>query len=344
MPYFFKLPTITELTIGQQAALNEPNAIAISGGPGTGKSVVSLWRHIRNYGTGSKKSLLLTYTKTLETYLASSARSENENAGNAVDRTYRWTTYNVRKYDEIIVDEAQDVEGSRYETIRNYSAVVSYGADDQQIVFKNKATTQQQLSTIFPNNKSYVLDENFRNSYEIMIFVRALFPQKLVPQSTLNNLLQEGRRGNKPILLVSNNDTTKQSKVIIDIINQFKSPTHNIAVLVPLQKHVDIFANIIRTAGIQCSCFKADDGGLCEIDNVHVTTFKSSKGTEFDTIIIPDFQTMLDNIANLNVIDENDYYVAITRAKRNLYLVTTLTPNFLERSEQQKLTYSKEML
>ena len=97
--------------------------------------------------------------------------------------------------------------------------MVSYGADDQQIVYKNKATTQQQLATIFPNNRSYVLDENFRNSYEIMLFVKALFPQKLVPQATLNNLLQEGRRGNKPILLVSNNNTAKQNQAIIDVIN-----------------------------------------------------------------------------------------------------------------------------
>jgi superfamily I DNA/RNA helicase len=344
MAYFFKLPTITDLTIGQQAALNEPNAIAISGGPGTGKSVVSLWRHIRNYGTGSKKSLLLTYTKTLETYLAASARSENGNAGNAVDRTYWWTTHHVKQYDEIIVDEAQDVEGGRYTTIKNYTGVVSYGADDQQIVFKKRATTQQQLAAIFPNNRSYVLDENFRNSYEIMLFVKALFPQKLVPQTTLNNLLQEGRRGNKPILLVSNNNIAKQTKAIIDIINQFKSATHNIAVLVPLQNHVTTFANLIRNAGIQCSSFSTDDGSLGEIDNVHVTTFKSSKGTEFDTVIIPDCENMINNIAQLNVIDENDYYVAITRAKRNLYLVSTSTPNFLERSEQQKLTYSKEIL
>lgn len=344
MAYFFKLPPITDLTIGQQAALNEPDAIAISGGPGTGKSVVSLWRHIRNYGTGSRRSLLLTYTKTLETYLAASARSENGNAGNAVNRTYWWTTHHLQRYDEIIVDEAQDVESGRYTTIQNYSGVVSYGADDQQIVFRNRATTQQQLAAIFPNNRSYVLDENFRNSYEIMLFVRALFPQKLVPQATLNNLLQEGRRGNKPILLVSNNNTAKQNQAIFDVINQFKSATHNIAILVPLQNHVNTYANIIRNAGIQCSSFCADDGNLGEIDNVHVTTFKSSKGTEFDTIIIPDFENMLTNIAQLNVIDENDYYVAITRAKRNLYLISTTTPNFLERSEQQKLTYSIEIL
>lgn len=344
MAYFFKLPPITDLTIGQQAALNEPDAIAISGGPGTGKSVVSLWRHIRNYGTGSRRSLLLTYTITLETYLAASARSENGNAGNAVNRTYWWTTHHLQRYDEIIVDEAQDVESGRYTTIQNYSGVVSYGADDQQIVFRNRATTQQQLAAIFPNNRSYVLDENFRNSYEIMLFVRALFPQKLVPQATLNNLLQEGRRGNKPILLVSNNNTAKQNQAIFDVINQFKSATHNIAILVPLQNHVNTYANIIRNAGIQCSSFCTDDGNLGEIDNVHVTTFKSSKGTEFDTVIIPNFENMLTNIAQLNVIDENDYYVAITRAKRNLYLISTTTPNFLERSEQQKLTYSKEIL
>ncbi|MBK9460101.1 MAG: ATP-binding domain-containing protein [Chitinophagales bacterium] len=344
MAYFFELPKINDLTIGQQAALNEPNAIAISGGPGTGKSVVALWRHIRNYGTGSKRSLLLTYTKTLETYLAASATSENMDAGNAVDRTYWWTTHHGEDYDEIIVDEAQDVEEARYTTIKNYSGIVSYGADDQQILFRNKATTQQQLATIFPYNRSYVLDENFRNSYEIMHFVRALFPNKIVSQSTLNNLIQEGRRGNKPILLVSNNNAAKQTKAIIDIINQFKSARHNIAVLVPLQNHVTTFANLIRNAGIQCSSFKADDGSLGEIDNVHVTTFKSSKGTEFDTVIIPDFENMLNNIVQLNVIDENDYYVAITRAKRNLYLVSTSMPNFLERSEQQKSTYIKEIL
>ncbi|OMP75134.1 3'-5' exonuclease [[Flexibacter] sp. ATCC 35208] len=344
MAYFFKLPAITELTIGQQAALNEPNAIAISGGPGTGKSVVSLWRHIRNYGTGSKRSLLLTYTKTLETYLAASARSENGYAGDAVDRTYWWTTHHVARYDEIIVDEAQDVECEKYTIIKLSSCIVSYGADDQQIVYRNKATTQQQLTAIFPNNRSYVLDENFRNSYEIMHFVRSLFPNKVVPQSTLNNLIQAGRRGNKPILLVSNNIEAKQIKAILDIINQFKSATHNIAVLVPLQNHVTTFANLIRSSGIQCSSFSTDKGSLGEIDNVHVTTFKSSKGTEFDTVIIPDFEKMLINIAQLTVIDENDYYVAITRAKRNLYLISSFMPSFLERSEQQKLTYSKEIL
>jgi DNA replication protein DnaC len=67
--YYFNLPQITQLTISQQAALNETKQIALSGGPGTGKSVVSLWRHISNYQR-NKKSLLLTYTTTLARYLS----------------------------------------------------------------------------------------------------------------------------------------------------------------------------------------------------------------------------------------------------------------------------------
>lgn len=346
MAYFFKLPPITDLTVGQQAALNEPNAIAISGGPGTGKSVVSLWRHIRNYGTGSRRSLLLTYTKTLETYLAASARSENGDAGNAVDRTYDWTSKRLSFYEEIIIDEAQDVEKERYEIIKKYSNSISYGADDKQIVYQNKSTLESDLKIIFPDNNAHELDENFRNSYEIMHFVQSLFPQKLIPAQTLHKLLVDNKRGNKPIILVTNRDSSKQTKAITDIINQFKSDTHNIAILVPLKKHVNIFYQRLINAGVKCSKYESDDDEITTIENVHVTTFKSSKGTEFDTVIIPDFQNYEWNVANLTLapITENDYYVGITRAKRNLYLICSEVGNFLERSAQQKLTYSIEIL
>ncbi|MDR1160723.1 MAG: hypothetical protein LBK45_00135, partial [Tannerellaceae bacterium] len=77
--YYFNLPQITQLTISQQAALNETNQIALSGGPGTGKSVVSLWRHISNYQR-NKKSLLLTYTTTLAKYLSACCITQNSNA------------------------------------------------------------------------------------------------------------------------------------------------------------------------------------------------------------------------------------------------------------------------
>ena len=63
MAYFFQLPLITDLTEDQQMALDEVNPIAISGSAGTGKTVVSLWRHIQNMETLNKYSVLVTYTK-----------------------------------------------------------------------------------------------------------------------------------------------------------------------------------------------------------------------------------------------------------------------------------------
>ena len=57
------------------------------------------------------------------------------------------------------------------------------------------------------------------------------------------------------------------------------------------------------------------------IKNIHVTTFKSVKGLEFDTVIIPNFDLFQINLDGLNTVTENDYYVALTRTRRNLYLI-----------------------
>lgn len=368
MAYYFKLPPITDLTIGQQAALNEPNAIAISGGPGTGKSVVSLWRHIRNYGTDGKRSLLLTYTKTLESYLSLSSISEANNANSVlekekinnaslnVNRTLWWLTHGPTKYDELIVDEAQDVDSNKYIALGRYSDIISFGADDGQIVFPRNSTTERQLREIFKNNKTYFLDENFRNSYQIVYFLKGFFSNKLIYQYILEDLKQKGRFGPKPILISNINKFEKQHNVIVEIIKLFftdtesENNTHNLAILLPLKRDVDsvFFAlseSKINNRTIRCTRYYE---GLTfnGISNIHVTTFKSAKGLEFDTVIIPEFDKYKWNVENLTIapITESDYYVAISRAKRNLYLLSNGVPEFLERSEQQKLTYSKEIL
>lgn len=361
MAYFFKLPPITELTIGQQAALNEPNAIAISGGPGTGKSVVSLWRHIRNYATGSRRSLLLTYTKSLEFYLCNSTVSEAniaetesekrkiEFASQNVNRTLWWLSHEQTVYEEIIVDEAQDVDSEKYNQLKTYSDVISFGADDSQIVFPRNSTTENQLREIFIQNKSYFLDENFRNSYQILHFLKGFFDKRLIYQYMLEDLKVKERFGPKPILISSINNLEKRNTIISEIIELFIADTkslnntHNLAILVPLKCHVDDIYRALIILKINCTRYYEGltfDG----ISNVHITTFKSAKGLEFDTVIIPSFEHYLWNIEKLTIapITENDYYVAITRTKRNLYLLSNGVPSFLQQTEQQKLTYDIE--
>ncbi len=71
--------------------------------------------------------------------------------------------------------------------------------------------------------------------------------------------------------------------------------------------------------------------GCATIKNVHITTFKSAKGLEFDTVIIPNFDILKrlpiiiqdrDTGENKIICDWKDLYVACTRAKSNLYLIS----------------------
>jgi superfamily I DNA/RNA helicase len=52
--------------------------------------------------------------------------------------------------------------------------------------------------------------------------------------------------------------------------------------------------------------------GNLEIKNIHVTTFKSAKGLEFDVVILPEFH-LINN--KFHIVDWRDWYVGITRTK-----------------------------
>ncbi|MBZ9730883.1 DUF2075 domain-containing protein [Salegentibacter sp. JZCK2] len=319
MAYYFNLPIITDLTPSQQLVVNEVDPIAVSGGPGTGKTVVNLWRHIYNHEKGGKKSLLLTYTKTLEHYLKATAATKNKSASNHIDRTYRWT-YNSSKefYDEIIIDEAQDVELERYYKVKKQCNDCSYGADDAQSLYPDKHTSLDQLRDLFGNNEEYELDKNFRNSREILLFTKAAFPNHYIPQQVI---LGSRSTGILPIELNIGWEFEDCVDQINEIISQFSSNTHNIGILVPGRNQVSKYFEALEEDNT-ISKYEGEMTGLFSIENIHVTTYKSSKGLEFDTVIIPDFDSYKWYINNTSNTSENDYYVALTRAKTNLFLIT----------------------
>lgn len=384
--YYFRLPAITQLTIPQQAAVNEPRQIALSGGPGTGKSVVSLWRHIRSYQKNPVPrvaSFLSTYTTSLKVYLAACCKTVREeefpnawnyssqNVGTSLKNFYK--VHNTR-FAEVIIDEAQDLPIDYYDDI---VSPISYGADDSQILYSDHCSHQAELNSKFPNNISYVLDKNFRSTQRIMQFAKLAFPKANIPQSIIQGL--SGNVGEKPVLLISyggwrelSND--KQDNAVERIINSFRADDHNIAILVPWKKDAQYFESILKSRSIEHSIYYEDNNrfpnGAEKIDNVHITTFKSAKGLEFDTVIIPNFNIIgrtpihiqreesmtkeklvslkntINKLATLQkdhdiIIDEKetpeglievtyrklmcsweDVYVACTRARSNLYLIS----------------------
>lgn len=332
MAYYFNLPIITQLTNNQQMALDETSAIALGGGPGTGKSVVCLWRHIRNYATGTKKSLLLTYTKTLEHYLKQSASTQDADSATNINRTLWWTSHTNlhQRYDEIIIDEGQDVTIDKYQIITNYSNSISYGADEFQSLYLN----QEQLTNLFNwfrenfKNEEYTLIKNFRNSKEILEFTRSVFPNILIPQNAINEAVTTNL---KPIVKIIGWDDEKEIESIISIINDFAGDTHNIGILVLSQSDVDRYFKLINSqlnGRLECTKYQGDMEDFTGLSGIHITTYKSAKGTEFDTVIMPNFDRFQWYIANrANIVSEKDFYVAFTRAKTNLFLICRTNPN-----------------
>jgi superfamily I DNA/RNA helicase len=107
--------------------------------------------------------------------------------------------------------------------------------------------------------------------------------------------------------------------------DEFNLDTENIAILVPFAAQVRSYYDLIKEElgdETEITKYENEQEGFDGLGGVHVTTFKSSKGTEFDTVIIPDFDSYSWTLANRpNVVTENDYYVAFTRAKTNLFLI-----------------------
>lgn len=322
--YYFNLPPITALTRAQQAALNETEQIALSGGPGTGKSVVSMWRHISNYRQGNS-SLLLTYSTTLKRYLEACCLSNNAEAAQQVGTSLRNRVLTrTRRFYEVIIDEAQDLDPDYFSEI---CSPVSYGADDSQILYPEHSTTQSELENLFPENVSCVLDKNFRCTKEIMQFARKAFPCAAISFNMINNI---DRHGDKPSLLVgrwgSREDTPNDEiSAILQIINDLRNDTENIAILLPWKRSVQNYVSALENKVDDFSHYYEDrqafPDGCPQLKNVHITTFKSAKGLEFDTVIIPDFNNMASIVGSYNV-DWQDFYVGCTRARSNLFLLS----------------------
>jgi len=354
MAYFFQLPLITDLTEDQQMALDEVNPIAISGGAGTGKTVVSLWRHIQNMETLNKYSVLVTYTKTLGHYLSMSIRAienqtkyQSENIQPPSSQVFILKTFpftqNWKVY-EIIIDEAQDLTFEHLQNMKNYAKHISYGADFNQQLYEGRVK-ENEIKNLFPSNVGYSLQQNFRNSYHILNFAKAILPNFYIPQNTLDEL-EDKNIGLQPIMFISD-DFEKEIEKIIELINEFKSDTHNIAILLPFGKDtfsngqqvkdsVDNYYKVLSSKNIDCSRYfnemKTDN---IEISNIHITTYKSVKGLEFDTVIIPFMNKLQDYILKDSfptVVNEEDYYVAFTRSKTNLYLLSSEKLNFIDNS------------
>ena len=269
MPDFiFRLPLT--LTDAQRLAVDGyEESLLVSGGPGSGKTTVTIFRFltpVRN----NKNVLLFTYNRTLLASIKGILRDKAEELfGNLNEQTiksvieskvnsfYKWyaiggnwfnsslseeqiqVRFNNtgRIYDEIFFDEAQDLTPAVFAKAFLLSKKVTCGADNAQDLQGN-FPPDEAISIILSNLRSQnhtdhqPLEQNFRNTKEIFEFARGFVPDDDRVQALDTSRLPSGEH---PEILenLSFDDQLVTIKRIIEA-----NPRSNIGILVNYRNQV----------------------------------------------------------------------------------------------------------
>lgn len=351
----FRLPTFGELTRDQRRAVNSENAIIVTGVPGCGKTVVSVYRGINS----TNNAQLFTFTRLLRAYIRSSVLISNRQYANNIHSIYSWYWINCSemlskeirneidlttrlnnkniRIGEAIFDEGQDLPLSLYKAFDKVCDSISVGADEAQQLYPEKSdTTEAGLKNIFPNNNCFELTQNFRNTYEIYKFARQFVKEN--PRAFENNMLERLEKNNStgdlPYLYIKNNQS-ETNIVIKSIIDNYGDET--IGILVDKQERVDYYYGWLSQVGIEVSKYHNNlsntekKGVENALKNILVSTYKSVKGLEFDNVIMPDFE-------NADIRYNKSYYVGATRARRKLFVISNGNPSILSNFDKSTFT------
>jgi len=146
-----------------------------------------------------------------------------------------------------------------------------------------------------------------------MQFTQACFPEANLTDDYITSC---GREGDKPIFIKTSNDMD----IILEKIEAWTAEDQNIAVLFLWKKDIKRYYECIKERFPDATYFASDNDVSMTLSNIHFTTFKSAKGLEFDTVIIPNFNKRFQDLERFNI-TWRDYYVGVTRARTNLYLL-----------------------
>ncbi len=346
-----KLPDYGALTKDQDKAtkLDRDGQFLVIGGPGTGKSVVALWRTIRHQQNNDH--LFLTYNHVLKTFTSQYAVSDINN-----DTAYSWfyKTYcaitgklvpnldNFRPdYDHIIrvyeragvnnaadmhfvVDEGQDLPQGFYESLMALGYENFFIVADQNQQITEEHSSIQELIDMLGLNRAEVIElkENFRNTKEIAALSRHFYTDKASAQPELpENCTQE-------IPVLYEYDMVDNCVKMV-LREADRDPDSLIGLIVTTEIKRKDYVHKLREMDIDrdhdkpsVSSYTASDKGNVGIDfsqgGIVVITDKSSKGVEFDTVFI-----VLDGL-QLSAGDRNAMkkrlYVMTSRARKKLVL------------------------
>jgi len=222
---------------------------------------------------------------------------------------------------EMIIDEGQDLEERIYQSFPQVFGRLTIGADDDQQMYNgNSASENEIMGYLEPDVNHFILQFNYRNTYQIYNFARFFIPNSLKANNseTMEALNIYNNDGDLPQVL-----GFEEKGKLLDRLKRIIEDNRvgfNIGILVSKIVNVDSYHQKIVDMDFECSKYhsKMPNTDILNVEqdlkNILVTTFISAKGMEFDIVIMPEFDDMH---------SKKQIYVGCTRAKSRLVLMYT---------------------
>lgn len=320
-----------------------PRNLLVTGRPGSGKTTVTLMRATRLSKMGLSVRIL-TYQNLLRISLQNIA---DPTLGGRISTMHSWLLDNYAhwldehttgpalreklekkadRFDEILIDEGQDLPLCVYQALPGITKRLSVGADTGQMLHGGGVSAEQ-IEDVLEAQKQLMpieLQYNYRNYFEVYDFGRQFMEHApSVHQSAILNNMPRGKGGTNslPVMIQARDEEDtldKLENLLLDNENV------NVAVLLYFTEQVDRWHKRIKDRGFASTKFHSKmseyERGIhaARMENIVVTTFKSAKGLEFQVVIMPEMQHAM---AEPKFMTPEHYYVGCTRATEKLYLL-----------------------
>lgn len=338
------LPKESELDKNQKAVLDLPvtDNYLVVGGPGTGKTVLAVYRAKKAIEESSYKPvLLLVYNNPLKEYISASLKKLK--ISNIDVSTYHQWIFDVfreyqfgsvpkegsdfnwdrvvpaisrigEKYFHIVVDEAQDFPVPLINLLKRVSENRTFFIDPNQAVEEGKTNVSDFMKKLFTSDKIIELSKNFRNTKEIRDLASLFCLNGKPPISS--------RSGRKPVAIkCTSGDFDGLNVLMAGIIKRHSGKNIGIITNSRMLTRVYDYLKDTLSEEIPVQLHKSQTSHRINFSKpgVKVVSFGTMKGLEFDVVLIPLFDKI--DSHHDDIIDNNRVYVAVTRTLGDLYLL-----------------------
>ncbi len=254
------------------------------------------------------------------------------------------------QYGAVLIDEGHDFESEWLQLITQMvdpaTDTILLLYDDAQSIYKKRSGLDFSLSSvgIKARGRTTILKLNYRNTKEILDFAYQ-FSQEFISEEASDDdhipvILPEsaGASGPTPVFRQFDEQSVELNYITRCVEKWLANgqSADEIAILVPTNKQAEIISQHLQRAGVAnlCMVSKANKAAYNPDQKlVSVLSFHSSKGLEFETVILAGINRI--HFVAKELADQvRLMYVGMTRAKSQLLITSSENTQFTERLVQ----------